>query len=624
VDKKYSAGRKARYSLIVILIICLIQAKALGQEVEENEIDLEKIVVTSRGAGLGLGQVSENVEIIGQKEIKQLPVRDLGQALDYIPGVYVDPGPGFDHPSSISIQGSDSRQVRVMIDGIPLNTQASGQVNPSKFPIENAARIETIKGAASSIWGSSLGGVINIITKDTGTTLIPKGNISGSYAGYRTQKQNGELSGKVAGLGYYLFASHMESGGKGARDDVSEKKAFGKLSYDLKELGKIAGSFGFSQGDVNSGELPDGTWEATPYRCQYGKLGWSNNFEGVDLNIDLKNSRQDIVTKDFDNISTDVPWQIIRSKDVLYQVSIVSAAHPRGKDLLIVGMDSDWDILKSTYLTKAKSLNLQAPFTNYTLKLDPWHLNFGLRYDRNSEFSEDLSPSFGCVYHFNGLPATFVRANVSHAFNAPPLLWKYYDESLSGLAVNPDLKPERAWVYELGIESQPLSKLWLKLSLYRADVSDAISSTTNDQGQWIKKNFEKFRRQGIEAQLKLQLLRGLSFFSTAAFNDVENRLTREIVKDTDSPRQSFDLGFEYKHKIGLSLYLDGRYNYWNRTYDIFQPNDKKFVFDFKASQKIKNFTCFMNVYNLFNSGYWADYYFPTPRRYFEGGVTIEW
>jgi len=624
VDKKYFAVRKAKYSLIVILSICLFQAKALGQETEEKGIDLEKIVVTSRGAAIGLGQVSENVEVIDQEEIKQLPVRDLGQALDYIPGIYVSPGPGFDHPTSISIQGSDSRQVRVMIDGIPLNTQVSGQVNPSRFSIENAARIETIKGAASSTWGSSLGGVINIITKDTGTTLIPKGNISASYAGYRTQKQSGELSGKVAGLGYYLFTSHMESGGRGPRDDVSEEKAFGKISYDLKDLGKLTGSFGFSQGDVNSGEFPDGTWQANPYRCQYGKLGWSKSFEAVDLNIDLKNSRQDFITKDFDNIADDAAWQIIRSKDVLYQVSMVSAAHPRGKDLLVVGMDSDWDIVKSTYLTKAKSLNLQAPFAKYTLKLDSWDFDLGLRYDRNSEFGEDLSPSFGGVYHFNWLPATLIRANISHAFNAPPLLWKYYDESLSGLTVNPDLKPERAWVYELGMESRPLSRLWLKLSLYRADVKDAISSATNDQGQWIKKNFEKFRRQGIEAQLKLKLLKGLSFFSTVAFNDVENRLTRETVKDTDSPRQSFDLGFEYKHKIGLNLYLDGRYNYWNRTYDIFQPNDKKFIFDFKASQKIKNFTCFMNIYNLLNSGYWADYYFPTPRRYFEGGVTFEW
>ncbi len=624
MDKSYSLRRKAGYLLAVILCICLVQAKALGQEVEDEGIDLEKIVVTSRGTAVGLGEISENVEVISQEEFKDLPVRDLSQGLEYIPGIYVEPGPSFDHPTYLSIQGSDARQVRVMIDGIPLNTQISGQVNPSRFSIENASRIEAIKGAASSVWGSSLGGVVNIVTKDTGTTLIPKGNIKASYSGYRTQKQSGELSGKAAGTGYYLFASHMESGGRGPRDDVSEKKAFGKLSYDLKEFGKLSALFGFSQGDVNSGKFPDGTWQANPYRCQYGKFGWAKNFKDVSLNIDFKNSRQDFTTKDYDNIADNTPWQIIRSKDVLYQLSIVSAAHPRGKDLLVVGMDSDWDTLKSTYLSKAKCLNLQAPFAKYTLKLDPWDLSVGLRYDRNSEFGEDLSPALGCVYHFKWLPATLIRANVSHAFNAPPLLWKYYNESLSGLTTNPDLKPERAWVYELGLESQPFPRLWLKLSYYRSDVSDAISNTTNDQGQWIKKNFEKFRRQGVEAQLKLRLIKGLSFNSTAAFNDIKNRLTRETVKDTDSPRQSYTLGFEYKNSAGLNLHLDSRYNYWNRSYDIFQPNDKKFIFDFKASQKIKYLTCFLNVYNLLNSQYWADYYFPTPRRYFEGGVTLEW
>lgn len=622
MDKKYLTAQNAKYLLIAILSIGLIQTKVSGQEVKE--VDLEKIVVTNRRAAVGLGQVTENVAVINEDEIKLLPARDLSEALNYIPGVYIEAHSGFGRDTSVSIQGSDSRQVRVMIDGIPLNTQASGQVNPSKFPIENIARIEVIKGAASSIWGSSLGGVINVITKDTGDTLIPKGSLTTSFAEFRTKKESFDLSGKVADFGYYLFSSYMESGGKGSKDDTLEKKAFGKFSYDLKQEGKIEGSFGFSQGDVNSGEFPDGTWIANPYRCQYGKVGWSRSFDSADIKVDLKNSRQDIIRKDFDTVASDEPWRIIRSRDVLYQMSMVSAMHPRDRDLLVVGADFDRDTLKSTYLDKTKSLDLQAPFTNYTLKLDPWDWNFGLRYDHNSEFGQGVSPSAGCVYHFNNIPGTLIRANISRAFNAPPLLWKYYDATLSGLTINPDLKPEHAWVYELGLESQPLAELWLKLSLYRADVSDAISNAQNAEGQWIKKNFKKFRRQGIEAQLKLELLKGLSFFGAGAFNDIEDRLTRKTVKDAGSPRQSFDLGFEYQNKMGFSLYLNGRYDYWNKTFDDFQPKDRKFIFDLKATQKFKHLSCFLNIYNLFDSKYWSDYYYPIPERYFEGGVTIEW
>ena len=611
-----------KYVLAVSLAFTLIPVSAPAREA--GAVELEKVVVTNRRVGSRLGEAVENVYVINQDEIQQLPARDLSEALSYLPGVYIEPRRGFGRATSLSIQGSDSRQVRVMIDGIPLNTQASGQVNPSKFPIENVKRIEVIKGASSSIWGSSLGGVINVITKDTGDTLIPQGSVTSSFAEFRTRKESFDLSGKAADLGYYIFSSYMESGGRGPKDDVLEKKAFAKFSYDLKDAGKASGSFGFSQAEANSGKLPDNTWEANPYRAQYGKLGWSKKFEVIEAGVDLKTSGQDIISKSYNTVEDDVAAQTIRSRDVLYQVSAVSSMRPGERDLLVAGADFDWNILKSTYLSAAKELNAYAPYLNYTLKLYPWYGNLGLRYDRNSEFGSAVSPSAGCVHHLSAITGTLIRMNVSRAFNAPPLLWKYYNRDLSGLTVNPDLKPERAWVYELGLESQPIPEFWLKISLYRSDVSDAIANARNAQGQWIKKNFKKFRRQGLEIESKVEFFKGFSFKSAGSFNDIADRAARKTVQDADSPRQSFDLGFEYAPKEGFGFYINGRYDYWNKTYDNFRPEDRKFIFDLKATQKFKHYSCFLNIYNLANTKFWSDYFFPSPGRYFEGGVTVQW
>lgn len=623
-DRKRAVSLAAKYILAVTLTVALIPANASAQEA--GVIELEKVTVTNRRVRSNLGEASENVQVINQDEIKQLPARDLSEALNYIPGVYIEPRRGFGRATSLSIQGSDSRQVRVMIDGIPLNTQASGQVNLAKFPIENIDRIEVIKGASSSIWGSSLGGVINIITKDTGNTLIPQGSLTNSFAEFRTRKESFDSSGKAADMGYYIFSSYMESGGKGAKDDILEKKAFAKLSYDLKEMGKVAGSFGFSQAEVNSGELPDKTWEANPYRCQYGKVGWSKDFNAVAVEVDLKTSRQDIISKSYRTVEDDVAWQTIRSRDVLYQVSAVSSMRPGENDLLVVGADFDWNILKSTYLTTAKELTAYAPYLNYTLKLNPWDWNFGLRYDHNSEFGQEASPSLGCVYHLYSIANSLIRANLSRAFNAPPLLWKYYERVVGGGlgADNPGIGPERGWVYELGLESQPIPEFWLKISLYRADVSDALSNARNSDGKWIKKNFKKFRRQGLELESKLELFKGFSFKAAGSFNDIEDRASGKTVQDADSPRQSFDLGFEYAHQGGFGFYINGRYDYWNKTFDTFRPEDRKFILDLKARQKFKHYTCFLNIYNLANTKFWSDYFFPSPGRYFEGGVTIKW
>jgi len=148
------------------------------------------------------------------------------------------------------------------------------------------------------------------------------------------------------------------------------------------------------------------------------------------------------------------------------------------------------------------------------------------------------------------------------------------------------------------------------------------------------KNFEKFRRQGAELQFKINLLEGLDFFASGAFNDIEDRATRKTVRGGERPRQSFDLGVEYKNKKGFSLSLRGYYDRWNEVATVYfnqlgeeisvDPNDRKMLCDLKMSQEFKHFSFFSNIYNLTNSKYWRDYYFPVHERYFEGGVKVKW
>jgi vitamin B12 transporter len=614
----------ARYLIIALLFICgLSELKAEDNLSSEDGMGLERIVVTNRRAGSSLSRATENIIVVTSEQIKELPARNLSEVLNYIPGVDIPPGRGFGRATSISIQGSDSRQVRVMIDGIPLNTQSSGQVNPAEFPLENIERIEVIKGPASSLWGSGLGGVINIITKDTGTTLAPKGSVTVSFAEFRTQKESAELSGKLERLGYYVFSSYMESGGSGPRDDVFEKKAYGKLSYDMEGAGRMIASFGYSGAEVNSGRFPDGAWQSQPYRDRYGKVGWENDLGATEARVEFKHFRKDIVTKDYNSVDNLVLAQPLnRNKDALYQLSINTNTRFREDGLLVMGADFDNDSLKSSaYLSKAKSVRLYAPYANYALKLGRWDLNAGLRYDYNSEFGEEASPSLGAAYHFKNMPGTTARFAVARAFNAPPLLWKF--NQYGSLIANPELGPERAWVYEAGIESELSSRLWCKFSVYRSEVKEAISSFENDAGQTYMKNFQKFRRQGAGLEGRLRIFEELHFTAAAAFNDIEDRSTKETVRGGGKPRQSFNLALEYKNKKGLMFSLLGYYNRWNEPAS-YESNDRKMLLDFKVSRDWKNIGVFLNIYNLNNSKYWSDYYYPAPQRYFEGGLTLKW
>ena len=203
-------------------IICLFGVLCVCNDTlasESADVSLSPIIVSARRSQISPGELSENVVVL-DRDLVSLPAGNAAEAFKYVPGVDIDVQHGFGRATSVSIQGSDSRHVRLMIDGIPFNTQSSGQVNPSQFPIESIERIEIIKGSASHLWGSGMGGVINIVTKATGTRAVPEGSVSVSAAEFSTQKQSGELSGNYSGLGYYGMFSYLDSGGSGPVDDV--------------------------------------------------------------------------------------------------------------------------------------------------------------------------------------------------------------------------------------------------------------------------------------------------------------------------------------------------------------------------------------------------------------------
>ena len=615
---------KTRFNRVLISAVAILSVflcAVPGKAAENEGFDLENILITNRRAAAGLAGSTENIAVISRDEIRRLPVRNLSEVLRYVSGTAVPPGRGFGRSTSLSIQGADSRQVRVMIDGIPLNFQSSGQVNPSAFPIENIQRIEIIKGPSSSLWGSALGGVINVVTKDAPPAGSPGGSLTSSFAESRTNKESAELSGRSGEAAYYLFSSHMASGGKGSKDDVTEKKGFGKLSYDLNGMGKFSGSFGYSGAGVHSGVFPDGSWQSQPYRLRYGKASWEIDSEDADIKLELKHSRQELTTETFASVDDQAPASTVKTRDRLYQLSLNSVFHPRAEDMLVLGADFDDDTVKSNlYLPKAKSVQLQAPYANYTCKLKDWEINLGLRYDRNSEFGSQTSPSIGAVYHFEDAS---LKAAVSRAFNAPPLLWKFNDNTALGTAANPDIKPERGWVYELGLESRPLERLEFRFSLYRSDIRDAIARARKEPGLFFMKNFNKFRRQGGELGSKIHILDTLDFSLSGEFNHIENRLSGKVVKGGGKPRQRFNAGIEYKTKNGLEINLSSYYYFWNEPASS-QARDRKTLYDLKVSKGFKHYRLFLNTYNLTNSSYWQDYFFPHPRRYFEGGFSIEW
>ncbi|MRR07664.1 MAG: TonB-dependent receptor, partial [Deltaproteobacteria bacterium] len=210
----------------------------------------KELVVTPTRDPKPISQVAENVTVITAKEIQALNAHTLGEVLNTIPGVHVEPRvtPGGLSPT-VSVQGSESNHVRVIMDGVTINNVSDFLADVGAIPVQRIAAVEIIKGPASSAWGSSLGGIINIITKSPDESKSFGGMVSASMGERTTGDFRLELSGTQSSLGYYLAADGIISDGLLPHTDVDSGSVYGKLACEPHEDTRVLATYNYSRGE---------------------------------------------------------------------------------------------------------------------------------------------------------------------------------------------------------------------------------------------------------------------------------------------------------------------------------------------------------------------------------------
>ncbi len=147
-----------------------LESNATHPDNETRKVNLGRSVVTAAGYEQDIKTAPASISIIPKEEILTRPIRDIGDAVQDVPGVYVEQDKT--GQNSISMRGLSSEYTLILIDGKRQNTTRgfvqNGLGNQTSFmpPPSMIERIEVIRGPASTIYGSdAMGGVINIITK---------------------------------------------------------------------------------------------------------------------------------------------------------------------------------------------------------------------------------------------------------------------------------------------------------------------------------------------------------------------------------------------------------------------------------------------------------------------------
>lgn len=131
-----------------------------------RSVSLEPIVVTAGKRSQLLDQVVTSVAIVSDSAIARRAVTTVDEAVDKAPGVQMLNGQINIRGSSGFMQGFGSR-VLMLVDGVPANQGDRSGIYWDIVPMEDVERVEIVKGAGSSLYGSAaLGGVVNLIMRE--------------------------------------------------------------------------------------------------------------------------------------------------------------------------------------------------------------------------------------------------------------------------------------------------------------------------------------------------------------------------------------------------------------------------------------------------------------------------
>ena len=174
-------------------------------EMNEMAYGIDQVVVTASRTERNLKDVPVAVQIISGKNIEKMQLSTMRDLLEYeLPGVEFKNNGGY---ANINMLGFGGKYVLFLVDGERLAGESFDNIDYNRINLDNIERIEIIKGASSSLYGSNaVGGVINIITKKPDSPFST--SLSGRIGSFNEQNYNFNISTKQKFYSFNLNASY--------------------------------------------------------------------------------------------------------------------------------------------------------------------------------------------------------------------------------------------------------------------------------------------------------------------------------------------------------------------------------------------------------------------------------
>jgi outer membrane cobalamin receptor len=180
----------------------------------------EIVVVTATRTPVPEQESGASVSTLENSQLQLMQPVAASDAIRFLPGAVVNTVGQRGGQSSLFVRGGDSRYNKVIVDGVPVN-DPGGIFDFGTVPLAGADRIEFLRGAQSTLYGSdAMTSVVQVFTQP-GSTETPELRFGADGGNFSTAHGYLSVAGAADRFDNHLFGDQFNTKGSGINDAYS-------------------------------------------------------------------------------------------------------------------------------------------------------------------------------------------------------------------------------------------------------------------------------------------------------------------------------------------------------------------------------------------------------------------
>jgi vitamin B12 transporter len=506
---------------------------------KEEAQKLNPIVVTATRIPQPIDQIGTTITVVEDPQIQEQKIQRVADVLREVPGVQVTQSGSPGSVTDVSIRGATPAQTLVLVDGVEVNTGATGSFDFANLPTDNLDRVEILRGAGGSLYGSqAIGGVVNVLSQEgegppTASLLSGGGNRA-------TSQQVANVSGAEEDLHYSGAVSYFSTEGFRPVNDNSDNLALnGRLDYHLGDDTVLRGFARYIASNVSlpSLNVADGSpLDPTAHQRNEFMLFKGEVEHHFGENV-LVRANAYFVRQDLRDTGTPYPGNMSFQEDRIPDETrggLIETVFtwPRFEGFrTLAGFDFKDRWVRSDGIFKFLNLGPPPPPPHFITSISLFDarrqeyagyleqegsffnghvlMTGGFRVDGNSEFGKEVSPAWSVAIPITQI-STILRGSYTEGFRAPA-----FDELFFPGFGNPNLKPEISSEWDGGFTTNFGERAALTTTYFSRRVKNLIVTVPCKVGPTCPfgseaGNASRVDVQGVEVVPSLTIAKGLT------------------------------------------------------------------------------------------------------------------